>query len=462
MDRFAAAMAMTSALRRRIALRVFGANFAPAAALTLFAGGAAVLAGRLWAPGWSVHILIWVPAVLTAAAFVFAAFRAWRRTPSFEKLLIYIDSISPGGGLLGCAFERGAGAWRDSIALPFPPAVAARHAAVPVAALLAGMAFLLGAALVPVDRNMSSAPKMLDISREKELISEKIELLESEEVLTPEKAERMRDELERLASENRAEDAAAVYEQLDSMERQLADTAAEAARSMNSALNSAEAGGGFAEAALNIPDGMKNAAVEKELAELAGKFGDANPELAEELAACCKNGKIDAETLKKLASACKGKSGKFSGRLKKLADAGLCSGSCSGGGNAALMKFLAESGCTQDLLGVLCGNCGSMGYSAGWDQSRGRGDADLNFSNNASAAGTFGKDISLAANEGESLAVSQSAAAPEEGVEKERKDAVAGSLQAGVSGREKRAAAVNPAHRRAVDWYMNKISDKEK
>ncbi|MEA4863223.1 MAG: hypothetical protein AB7F40_07155 [Victivallaceae bacterium] len=458
MDRFAAARAMATALRRRIAVRVFGANFAPAAAIALFAGGAAVLAGRLWAPGWQNHILIWVPTVLTAAAFAFAFFRAWRRTPSFDKLLVYIDSISPGGGLLGCVSERDAVAWAEAITLPLPPSVSTRHVAVPLAALLAGMAFLAGAAMIPVNRdNPCSPPRMLDISREKELLSEQIELLESEEILPPEKAEKMRNELDRLASDNRAEDAASVYEQLDSMNRQLSDSAAEAVRKLTAAIGEAEAGRSFAEAALKIPEEFKiSPDINKELADLAGKFGGSNPDLAEELAACCKNGSIDAKTLEKLAKACKGKAEKLCAKLKKLSKEGR-GGKCPGGGEEELLKFLAEAKCSGTLSGMLT-QCGGPGCGA---PTRGRGDANLNFSNNASAASSFGKDISLDADEDESIVVSQRASAPEEDVEEERKEAVAGNLQTAVSGRERRGESVNPSHRRTVDWYMNKISDKE-
>lgn len=461
MDQLAAARAMTAALRRQIAYRVFGANFAPAAALALFAGGACVLAGRLFAPQWRTHILIWVPTVLTAAAFIFAALRTAKRTPPSAKLLVYLDTLSSSGGLLNCIPERDASAWLASITLPPPPAVSLRHAVIPVLALLSGMAFLTGAALLPVNRELLSETRRLDISREQSLVSEKIELLESTQILAPERAEKMRSELERLAAENRAEDAAAVYDQLDSLEKQLADLAAEAEQNLNSAMRESAAGASFAEAAMKIPEDAMDAAANRELAELASKLGGVTPELAEKLAECAKSGKLDQETLKKLAEACKKRSKELSEKMNSLCKGGMCGKCQSPGGREALKRFLEESNCSSELAWEMMEDAFPEHGRGNGGTSRGRGDAGLYFDNNTSEADAFGRDISLGADGGSSDTIGKYSAAPGEDAAKESKAAVAGNLQTTVAGREQRRAAINPAHRRTVDWYLNKISDKE-
>jgi hypothetical protein len=204
-----------------------------------------------------------------------------------------------------------------------------------------------------------------------------------------------------------------------------------------------------------------------QMGELLKKLAEENPDLAELLKQSGASlSALDPETMKRLAEAMRGSSGKLEKQLAKLVKAkltksscakpGKCSGSgcknCGSGGDQELAEWLAQNAPGADELCMVVAACMIPGQGG---VTRGRGDAPLAFS--GETAGFGGKEVDLAlAGENDparSMAVQQFATAPKPGAE-ERKAAAAGRLRGGDAQLDRSENRIYPAHRAAVERYF--------
>ena len=208
------------------------------------------------------------------------------RRPDPAKMRAAFDRENNAGGLVMAEAEVDTGSWdarKQNLGLP-QIHWQARKAWLGVTL---GAVFLLIACLVPVKFASLINDPPLEVGQKVEQLNEQINLLEEEEILTPEEAEAKREELERLAEQASGFNPAKTLEALDHLldtNKQLAEQEALDAMAKLEALSEAELLGKALE---NVPE----AATDNEQLDAARKqFSDMLKEMA-------KNGALDPDKL---------------------------------------------------------------------------------------------------------------------------------------------------------------------
>lgn len=321
-----------------------------------------------WTFVWGTFVIVWRVATQSAAnelwyglaaapvLAVFAGAVAVRGLPSRNRLRALVDGASACGGLLMADAQTPIGPWRQS--LPEPANIGVRwRGGQAWLTFVAGVAFVLVALLFPDSWVTLAAARHLDITQDVEQLAAQLEVLKEEAVLEPKRADVLKDRLQKLQDDASGLSPVKTLEALDHLRdiaNQAAREAAESAKKKTEKLGQAE---GLADG-IRKNDGELNPKVEKEaFATLAGLVQQAAAEtglldkLDAELLKALQNSKLDAEQLKKLASALKGGRLDLSKMLEKLHAAKLI--------DAELLKKCEEAG-KCDVAGMLKEQGGKM------------------------------------------------------------------------------------------------------
>src|SRR5262245_52081271 len=169
------------------------------AALTVwaFVYGVAVLALR-GAAGLSRLDLLWglasLPLVLGPAVWM-----ALRRLPPRDRVRALLDHHARCGGLLMAGAEQPLGQWSAEVPTVRQPHVGWRGGWLWAAALVAAAFVALGFLVPQSVASLNSS--RLDVTREADRLEEQIEILERQKVISAEKAEELKIELDKLKRE---------------------------------------------------------------------------------------------------------------------------------------------------------------------------------------------------------------------------------------------------------------------
>jgi len=450
----------------RLWWRLFVAAWIPRCGGGLLLYGGGILLAKYLKPAQLAAVQLWAGLALFLLITLWAVWLAVKQVPSRKKLLIYLDSVNlNGGGWLAGWGEFDFSLWAKQIKLPDLPDVRWKNQYFWLP-FWVGSIFAMGAWLTPTPPEKTVEPlRRLDITAEQLDLTEKIDLLEAEQIIPGETAAELRNDLQKLAEENRAEEAAKVYDLLAAMDEKLQNAAAEAAKDIQNNLSNLSAAAQLTDLAAELPLQSLTPQISKELMEMLRKEAENNPELAKTLAEIqknCNNSANKCMSKKDLASmsrALKSCSAAQMDKLSKLMagklaaqackNAKQCGGSSDNPANERLLvEYLRRNFGTVSLLNTLNNAPGSGGVN------RGRADADLAYNGNTQMTDVdnpLGLEANLAR---ESQTIMQVSSAPNN-AEDEQKNAVGGGLQATGGGRESRSAVINPEHRQTVEWYLN-------
>lgn len=419
---------------------------------------------------------------------------AWRearaRRPGEAALRALLDDHNDAGGLLLASAETSLGAWQAHLGTLRAPRLRWRGAARQWAQLAAAMAFLAVCLWMPVS-TVGKTRGGLQVDRQVEELSERIEALEEEQLLEPERAEALREELEQLQQQADGEDPGTTWEaldHLDDMTQQAADQAAEAALAEGEKLASAEA---LAQA---LAEGMEAGSLDAQamgeamadLSNLLGAGQDARtprPTLPEELASALQQGELSAEQLRQLAQALSSDRQEMQQALQRLNEAGMIDAETlqqlqAMDGTASqdqqlsdfLEQELQEQQARRQCEGGNCplgegGSCPNHGdgSSSGNSQpgqggvSRGRGDAQMSWKDATPEGDERFRAIALppgALNAARSQVIDVSLAAPSSNAGLVTTASAGGLLATGEGGGSAVTGDVLPRHRAAVKRYF--------
>jgi hypothetical protein len=431
----------------------------------LFAWGAAVLTMR--ATGFGAPYALSIAALGGLGCVIAAAYDARRRRPSLGALRAVIDSESGAGGLVMAADAADIGDWRERTPRLTAPRVVWRGGR-PGGLLALALAFFLTSAFVPVRTAPFAAERKLEIAQDVARLDAQVDALRNEGALEPEKAESLRERLNRLNEDASGRDPAKTLEELD----QIADSVKRAAERMaesqtraaerlaqTQALAQALAADAETFDAKRTAEAMETLAalMESNVRERAALAKRLSPELRAALA----SGALNRERLQELASALAKESGDIGKSLQRLHKAGLIDGKTLRAGERAgkkadgdgLADFLAKNGSTLSVKEGL-ERWGSGGVS------RGRGDAPLSWNDEPPdmrakfQEKTLPPAVASALRESQALGVSQ-AAPQSEGTAPARAGALAGAAAGGGSAA---THAILPKHRTAVRKYFERTA----
>jgi hypothetical protein len=350
--------------RRRLALLLVLKYALPLATVWGFVWGTAVLALRA-AAGMERKPLLWGLAGL-AACLAAAIALSRRRMPSATAIRALLDEQSGCGGLLMAGAEQELGGWRQKMPPLRLPRIQwdGRRAAM-LLAIAAG--FVLLAFLAPQGLADLTATSPLEIDREFARLIAQIALLKGESILTPERADKLKDKLAELREHSSGKDPARTLEALDHLRTLAGETARAAAEDhtrRSERFGEAEA---LAEM-LRLGADMLSPRLKREMtAQLTGlldKSGLDVKQLAEG---------IDPEALKKLTEALRSGKIDLASQVEKMHKAGLI--------DAELLSKCRRAGeCDSETLrAFLQKNKGKI--------SRGPGEAPLTWSKPGSEDG---------------------------------------------------------------------------
>ena len=195
-------------------------------AVSGFAWGTVVLAARVGLEA-SEGALLTGLAMVSAGAFVAALFQGLQAMPSPVQVRALLDRRQNRGGLLMAQAETDLGSWQPA-SDGDPPRLVWRSGAA-WTFLLGAAVFVAAAFLVPAGTIDASTERPLDIGEEIEDLVESLAVLEEEELLEQEEAERLELELENLAEKVSGDDPARAWETLDQLRQTAEQTATEAA-----------------------------------------------------------------------------------------------------------------------------------------------------------------------------------------------------------------------------------------
>lgn len=325
--------------------------------------------------------LMWgLPGLLLAA--VVGTVLASRKLPSAAALRAVLDRHGNRGGLLMAAGDTDIGAWTSHISQMSLPVLHWRFGR-PCMLLIGAIAFLVTALLAP-DRSFPLGRRQaLRIGGDIEKLTHKLDVLKQEEILPPEKAEALEQDLEQVQKDALGTDPAKTLETIDHLERSFHQAAAESADTIISKTERASQLQELAAALQAVESEMDPAQFGEAMEELARMATNAASEddmlareLSDELRDACGSGSLTAEQLQSLReSLAKCKAGQRA-KLERLVAARLVDADTLalrdklGGRDAeALMAGLCEGqSCAAALAGSLPGRGGI---------NRGRGDAAM-------------------------------------------------------------------------------------
>jgi hypothetical protein len=442
------------------------------AALTVwaFVFGVAVLALRGTA-GFSRLDLLWGLASLPIALAP-AVRMALRRVPSRDRVRALLDQHGRCGGLLMTAAERPLDGWSAQVPAVRPPQISWRGgrlwALATVACAFAAVGFLVPQSLA------SLGSSRLDVNREADRLEEQIEILKQQKIISAEKAEELKVELEKLRRDSSGKDPVKTLDGLDHVEKELkkaAEEAAEKSRKKEEEMAKAEA---LAEAIRGkdhkLNDEQRKEALRK-LAELLRKVAEENDlleKLDPETRKAIEQNKLTTKMLKKLVEALKEAEKGEELKIVKLVKAKLIDPDMLKKGDkdakdakdaaAELAAYLKENGLSADAADALTDD----GKDGNGD---GEGKSKLTFGDESSEEGVTFKEKELPPSKQQDLRNSQlsgvSQGAPNIGKEKAKKGD-SGSLDgAKMGGGSAATQTLLPRHKGSVKRYFDR-GDKTK
>ncbi len=272
-------------------------------------------------------LFLWGVPGLAAAAAV-GTWLALRKLPPTGALRAALDRHARLGGLLMAAGDADLGRWTPRVETVPEPALAWQPGR-QVGLLAAGIAFLLAALLVP-DRGLPSGGRSLEIGEEIRTLTEKLEVLKEEEIVPPDRAESLENDLESIRREAQGTDPAKTMEALDHLDRSFAKAADDA---VEQAIQEAHSAGRMEELAEALQaaeaqmDPKQFSEAMKELGNMAEEAADESERLAErlseELQEGLGEGELTEEQLQELAEALGDCKACQQGLLERLAEAQL-------------------------------------------------------------------------------------------------------------------------------------------
>lgn len=439
--------------QRKIFLALFCRRALPLTGWAAFLAGGIVLISRFRWPGSIALPLLPVALSCFLPAWLTAALLAWRKVPPAQALLVWLDYGNRSGGLLAAALEVDTSAWnapeRD---FRLPDLVLSWCRQLPL--LLAGLAFLLLAGLLPEKHYRPPQHFSLDISRESAALQQKLQVLAEESLLPAAEQEKIAQQLQELQAQNDARDAARTYSMLQAMEQSLAARTAAAAAAWLQQAGTQTALAAVLERINALPEDTPNLpAGQEQLAELLQQYSASLTDAgwpADELSA------LTAQDWPRLAEQLKQCSNNCQDRLGRLGQSELAkqlqaqARRMAQNGEPALADWLAQNAPEADALLELC--CPGSG-----DSNYGRADAPLQFSGQAEEGPWQFQDQTLPASGAapDSIVLqrrlappppAETALAPEE-------TSAATAMPPGES--ESRQVRIFPEHRSAVRRYFS-------
>lgn len=401
--------------------------------------------------------------VAVAAGVVLAV----RRAPPSNAIRAALDRHSRMGGLLMAAGDTEIGRWREQIVeVPLPKLTwrAGRQGKLLAASLL----FLAASFLTP-NRYLPTADASLQIDGAMQKLADKLQVLQQEQILAPEKAQVLEKNLNRVRHEAEANDPAKTMEALDHLEQSFSKAAAEAAESAIKQTETATRAGelaGALEAARDKMDPKTCGEAMKELARLAEQAAAENQALAEGLSEELKNagqlGNLSDDQLRKLSKLLKNCKQCQRDKLMKLIDAQLIDAGqlilCDRAGEddpEALIACLCEGQDGDLAIALECDN----GLPGRGGISRGRGDAAMTWQKDVEKGDAAFKEkvlppagvASLKQSRLAGVSVGDPTAAKPSG------GSTGGALQAAqAGGGEAHAQTILPEHEKTVQRYFNR------
>lgn len=244
---------------RRVQRRLNAVAWAQASVVPLWATVTACVLARLLLR----DACVWLLPPLVLAGLTWGWLRAHARGVSLEQAAVLADRSANAGGLLLTRLERPVGEWELTVNQLVrdvkPPVVAWRR---PVGALSGALVFLLVGFLLPLPAPRGPRAPHAAAAAKVEAVKAQAEALAQEEPL----GEAVEDELRRLAEEVAAgRFDSGDWEAADSLERRLAERAAEAAAELAQASEAARE----LEEALGAAGGAESASREREALERA-------------------------------------------------------------------------------------------------------------------------------------------------------------------------------------------------
>ncbi len=459
--------AMVGRFRRRLLLRLVAARSLRLFTLVLFVWGGAVLCCRLVFGTSRADLLgglVFLPGVVVVAWFL-----ERRRVPTEERLRAFLDHVNRAGGLLMVAGEGPDGlAWRHALGELREPAVH-WHGGRAGGRALAALAFAPLCLLAPERPVGPPGARQLQVGDIVREIEGRIEILEEEELVTNEQAQRLKNSLFDLAGQGSGDDPAQTWEALDRIAERVAE---EANKSAEEALAKAASLDAAEEIAEKLSDYLETSTPDGTvLGDLMAEFEGfcADKGLADllpaDLAQLAKEGELTVADLKKLAEKLTADQDRIEEMLERLEEAQLIDGEllerlaeCRKGeegesGEEALRAFLAEEG-EDAALAALLAACQSPGRGG---IGRGRGDAPMTWTAGTSeegvsfAAESLPSDVLTGLKDSRLIGISKGAPKANENPLASAAGSLRGSATGGGSARTQ---VVLPRHRRAVGAFF--------
>jgi hypothetical protein len=384
---------------RRIALVLITRYWLTFSIIWIFLWGVTVLSLRV-ATNLSKAQLLWGLAGL-APALVMAFIWGRKGLPSRSAIRALVDHRGDFGGLLMASAQAELGEWKSMLPHAVAPRVRLRSAR-QGGLLFVSVAFLVASFLAPVRFGVLASDRPLDVEQQADQLKSDIETLKKEEMIEEPRAESLEERLDAIKKDASGEDPVKTWEALDHLQDSVSDAAQEGAEKLAQtnenlakaqALSEALAGAGSsmdpklaAEAMKELSSLMESAMSDKEALEKA---------LGSELSSSLKSGSLSSEQLKQLAKALGTRKGEIAKRLGKLREARLIdaealkkcenAGKCDSAGLAEFLKDNAGEMSVEEAV-KLWGAPGRGGVD------RGRGDAEMTWTDPSSEKGTKFKE----------------------------------------------------------------------
>ncbi len=421
-----------------------------------------------------------------AGAMVLGVVWAMRTLPDRAAIRAAVDRHNDAGGMVMAAEETDLGMWGGRIKAVGTPALRWRGGRAwgvfAAAAAFVVIAFAMPDRLVAINR-----AQPLDVGEQVGQLEEQLAVLEEEKIVQPDAAQQVRDKLHQVRDEARGDDPVKTWAALDRMQENMAHTATRAAeQAVRSAerLADAEALAKTLEQAGQTLDGKTMAEAMNDLAAMMDKALSAKDLPADALDAATMQKlaeamkgmapgdvpPLDAETLKKIAAACKACKGDRQAMIARLVEGKLVEAKLAEAGEqageadvAALVQWLEENqgDCAGAKLAALCKGRGSLKPGEGGIH-RGRGDAPMTWQDPTSEQGAKYKaealpPASLAAlKDSKLMGVSVGDPTRQEAWGPAQAGALGGAATGGGSAH---THVILPKHRGSVERYFDREED---
>ncbi len=347
-------------------------------------------------------VWLWGPALGLVPIGVVCAVLAWRRTPDASRLKALLDGHSASGGLYMVTDEVDTGSWQGRLSQCQCPRVHWQAKRSLVCASLA-LIFVLIAFLIPARFVEAVTGAGLDIEHVLEDITDQVEILAEEEIVTRIEAYELQETIREVRKQAQTGEAGKTWESLDHLQEKLNQRAAEAAMSLLQQTETASRTQTLAQAmqlqGANFDDETLAGSMEALARMLSQKLAedlslsDLDEALLKQIKAALESGQFDPADLSALANQMDLSKIQMrqcltrlcEGRLIDPAQLSQCDAfsPCNGDGLGA---FLCEAGVCQDFNEVTaCFMGGNIPGRGGI--TRGRGDAPMWFNDASSEDG---------------------------------------------------------------------------